>query len=330
MANPQVPTQPTTIVASPADDLVLPFRTDRSGVTGRLVRLGGLVDTILGRHDYPEAVSVALGEAIALTALLGTAGKFNGKLILQTKTDGPLGFLVADFQSATEALTGRLRGYAAFDAARTADLIADAPKDQGRLLGTGHMALTIDPGGHMDRHQGIVSLDAETLTTAAHTYFRQSEQLPTFIRLAVARHYSAAAKSWTWRAGGLMIQYVSPEGGLQASAPKDEDEGLLIGEREDDWQRTVMLAQTVQDHELLDPMLRPDRLLYRLFHEEGVRAREAVPLASYCSCSGDRVQALLKGFGTDELSDMREADGAVAVTCEFCTTTYRFNDDQLR
>ncbi len=178
-----------TAAAAIADDLVLPFRTEALGVTGRLVRLGGLVDQILSRHDYPQPVSEALGEAIALTGLLGSAIKFNGKLILQTKTDGPLGFLVVDFES-----PGRLRGYAAFDAARTAELGAITAKDQGRLLGSGHMALTIDPGGRMDRYQGVVGLAAEPLVAAARTYFRQSEQLPTFIRLAVARHYSAAGQ----------------------------------------------------------------------------------------------------------------------------------------
>jgi molecular chaperone Hsp33 len=307
------------------DNLVLPFRTDKSGVTGRLVRLGGLVDQVLSRHAYPEPVSTALGEAIALTALLGTALKFNGKLIVQTKSDGPLGFLVADYES-----PGRLRGYASFDADRTRELIAQTPKDQGRLLGTGHMALTIDPGGRMDRYQGIVSLEAEPLVKAAETYFRQSEQLPTFVRLAVARHYDAASKTWAWRAGGLMLQYVSPEGGIQkSSAATDEEEGRLIGEDEDDWQRVLILAGTVEDHELLDPTLSPERLLYRLFHEENVRAHDAMPLEGYCRCSSERVETLLKSFGADELSDMREADGQIAVTCEFCTTTYRFRDEQL-
>jgi molecular chaperone Hsp33 len=307
------------------DDLVLPFRTDRSGVTGRLVRLGGLVDQVLSRHAYPEPVSEVLGQAIALTALLGTALKFNGKLILQTKSEGPLGFLVADYES-----PGRLRGYASFDTERTAQVLREAPKDQGRLLGTGHMALTIDPGGRMDRHQGIVALEAEPLVNAAQTYFRQSEQLPTFIKLAVARHYIAAEKTWAWRAGGLMLQYVSPEGGIQSARSKaDEEEGRLIGEDVDDWQRMVALAATVEDHELLDPLLSPDRLLYRLFHEEGVRAHDAVPLEGYCQCSSSRVETLLKSFGAAELADMREDDGQIAVTCEFCTQTYRFREEQL-
>ena len=310
------------------DDLVLPFRTGGSGVTGRLVRLGPLVDQVLSRHAYPEPVSVALGQALALTALLGTALKFNGKLILQTKTDGPLGFLVADYESPNLQQPGRLRGYAAFDAERAATLAA---KDQGNLLGTGHMALTIDPGGHLDRYQGIVSMEGKPLTVAAHTYFRQSEQLPTFIRLAVARHYVAAEKMWAWRAGGLMLQYVSLEGGIpQAAAANVEEQDRLVGEDTDDWQRTVILAQTVEDHELLDPMLSPDQLLYRLFHEEGVRVHPSIPLDVYCQCSAERVETLLKSFGAGELADMREDDGAVAVTCEFCRSTYRFTDAQLR
>ena len=317
--DPQMPA-----AAGITDDLVLPFRTDTSGVTGRLVRLGPLVDQILSRHDYPEPVSDALGQAIALAALLGSAIKFNGKMILQTKSDGPMGFLVVDFES-----PGRLRGYAAFDAARTAELVATAPKDQGRLLGTGHMALTIDPGGRMDRYQGVVALATEPLVDAARTYFRQSEQLPTFLRLAVARHYDAADKTWTWRAGGLMLQYVSPEGGIAQPTPENEEAGQLFGEDTDDWQRAVILAGTVQDHELLDPTLSPDRLLYRLFHEEGVRTHDAIPLDGYCSCSATRVATLLKGFGAAELADMREDDGQIAVTCEFCTTTYRFAPGQF-
>lgn len=319
----QQPLNLTESIVAISDDLVLPFHTGQSGVSGRLIRLGPVVDEILKRHDYPEAVSVALGQAIALTALLGTALKFTGKLILQTKTDGPLGFLVADFEA-----PGRLRGYAAFDADRTAKLGAT---EQGALLGSGHMAMTIDPGGHLDRYQGIVSMEGRPLTVAAQTYFRQSEQLPTFIRLAVARHYIGAEKKWAWRAGGLMLQFVSPEGGIQrAPSADDEDQGGLVGEDTDDWQRTVVLAQTVEDHELLDPMLAPDRLLYRLFHEEGVRAHDALPLAGYCQCSAERVETLLKSFGPDELSDMREDDGAVAVTCEFCRSTYRFTDAQLK
>ena len=166
------------------DDLVLPFRTVKSDVVGRVVRLGPLVHAILSRHAYPEPVSYALGEALALTAMLGSALKSTAKLILQTKTDGPLDFLVADFEQ-----PGRVRGYANFDKADAELAGTKGRGDQGALLGTGHLAMTIDPGGGRDRYQGIVAIGREPLLTAAHEYFRQSEQLPTFIRLAVARHY---------------------------------------------------------------------------------------------------------------------------------------------
>lgn len=304
-----------------SDNIVLPFRTVRSGISGRIVRLGAVADTILGRHDYPEAVSRVLGEALALTALLGTALKFEGKLIVQTRTDGALNFLVTDFEA-----PGRLRGYASFDAERIAALAAaNDGLMPGALLGHGHLAMTIDPGGEMDRTQGIVPLNGDSLSEAALTYFRQSEQLPTFIRLAVARHY--AAGSWHWRAGGLLAQHVTPEGGQQrppAEIAAAEELGLVVGEDDDHWRRVAMLASTVEDHELLDPLLAPERLLYRLFHEEGVRVFEARPVEEHCRCSRQRVVSMLASFPPEDLADMREADGAIAVTCEFCNTTYRF------
>ena len=155
---------------------------------------------------YPEPVAQALGEAVALTAMLGTALKFDGKLIVQTKTDGILDFLVVNFEApGTRARLRALRQ----DALRARPQ-STARIDEGALLGSGHLAITIDPGEDMERYQGIVALEGGTLVDAAHTYFRQSEQLPTFMRLAVARHYRAGdgrgARRWHWRAGGLMIQ----------------------------------------------------------------------------------------------------------------------------
>ena len=180
----------------PADDLILPFQADQADVVGRLVKLGPVVDTILSRHDYPEPVSQLLGEAVALTALLGAALKFEGKFILQASTDGPVDLLVADYQ-----VPGQLRGYARFSADRVA-AIAGGDSETSQLLGQGHFAMTIDRGSEMERYQGVVPLEGESLTEAADTYFRQSEQLPTFIRLAVAKHYRAGqAERRTPRAG---------------------------------------------------------------------------------------------------------------------------------
>ncbi len=314
-----------------SDDMVLPFRTGRSGITGRLVRLGAVADTILKRHDYPAAISETLGEALALTAMLGSALKIDGKLIVQTKTDGILDLLVVNFES-----PGRLRAYASFDKERLERMAPDRGVDQGQLLGSGHLAMTIDPGDDMNRYQGIVALSGEPLTQAALTYFRQSEQLPTFIRLAVARHYAAASSEagdgggWRWRAGGILLQHLTQEGGKpRREAKSPEEEGWIAGEDDDNWQRARLLAATVEDHELLDPTLLPERLLYRLFHEEGVRAAWPRRMAAHCRCSRERVERFLRRFRAAELPDLHEDDGSITVTCEFCSTKYRFAPGEL-
>jgi molecular chaperone Hsp33 len=215
--------------------------------------------------------------------------------------------LVTDYQ-----VPGALRGDARFSAERVPAL---APGET--LLGEGHLAMTIDRGAEMERYQGVVPLEGESLTEAAHIYFRQSEQLPTFIKLAVARHYrpGEGGKNWTWRAGGLLVQKLTPEGGRG---------GRQRALAEEDWTRAKALAETVEDHELLDPTLSPDRLLYRLFHEEQVRAYRAVPLESYCSCSREHVEELLKRFSAEDLAEM-VVDGEVWVTCEFCNRRYNFD-----
>jgi len=296
----------------PADDLILPFQADQADVVGRLVKLGPVVDTILSRHDSPEPVSKLLGEAVALTALLGAALKFEGKFILQASTDGPVDLLVADYQ-----VPGGLRGYARFSPQRV-EAVGQGDSALSKLLGQGHFAMTIDRGSDTERYQGVVPLEGESLTEAADTYFRQSEQLPTYIRLAVAKHYRAghpSGRPWTWRAGGLLVQKLTREGG----------HGPTVGGfEEEDWMRARALAETVEDHELLDPLLPPDRLLYRLFHEEQVRAYRAIGLETYCSCSRERVEELLRRFTSEDLKDM-VVDGEVWVTCEFCNSRYRFD-----
>jgi molecular chaperone Hsp33 len=314
----------------PSDDLVLPFRTVKSDVIGRVIRLGPVVDAILSRHAYPEPVSHALGEALALTAMLGSALKTGAKLILQTKTDGPLDFLVVHFEQ-----PGQVRGYASFDKSDAGLAATKGRGDQGAMLGSGHLAMTIDPGGGRDSYQGIVAIASEPLLKAAHEYFRRSEQLPTFIRLAVARHYGppeggpgggmrGGPRAWHWRAGGLMIQQLPREGGTRSRLEGEAHDLSLEGEDDENWNRARHLAATVEDHELIDPMLAPERLLYRLFHEEGVRVVPATGLAEACRCSRERIEMYLQRFGPDELAELREPDGSLTVTCEFCSRKYRF------
>jgi len=299
------------------DDIILPFQADLAGASGRLVRLGSAVDEILRGHAYPEAVCKLLGEAVALTALLGASLKFDGKFIFQTKTDGPVSMLVADYRS-----SGTLRGYANIDAERIAALEKNGALSPEKLLGKGTLAMTIDRGPDMERYQGIVAIEGGDLNQAADAYFRQSEQLPTFIRVAVARHYSAQSEGqnqWHWRAGGLMLQHLTREGGHGARAlPSDED----------GWNRASILAATVEDSELVDPMLAPDRLLYRLFHDEQVRAFKSRSLAFHCGCSAGGVKTMLERFSADDIKDMVE-DGRIRVTCEFCNRHYDFDPGDI-
>ncbi len=305
------------------NDYVLPFQLEASGARGRLIRLGPVVDEILTRHAYPEQVLLLLGEAVTLTAMLGAALKFDGKFILQTQSDGPVSFLVVHYSS-----PGHVRGYASYNRDDIAGSVngAGAPKP---LLGDGHLAMTIDPGAGMERYQGIVGLAGNTLVDAAHEYFDQSEQIPTFIRIAVARQFTAGEGAnpgkWTWRAGGLMVQKLTREGGRQDSDDYSQPDAGSVDD--DGWRRAQALAATVEDHELLDPTLSPERLLYRLFHEEEVRAFQATPLDAQCNCTRERVETMLNQFSPEELDGMAQ-DDVITVTCEFCRTHYQFDADQ--
>lgn len=310
----------------PGDDIVIAFQTVQSSARGRIVRLGASADEVLTSHAYPEPVSRVLGEALALAAMLGSELKFDGKLILQTNTDGPLRVLVVNYLT-----SGSFRGYASFDAEAVEALQRAAGPDGVKpsdLIGNGYLALTIDPGEKMERYQGIVQIEGTSLSEAAREYFRASEQIASFIKLSVARVY--AAGQWRWRAGGLMVQHLTAEGGY---AVPDRDDGRDTGWEntpdDEHWRRVETLARTVEDHELTDPLLSPQRLLYRLFHEEGVRAAPAQRVEARCGCSREHVGVFIRRFKPDELADLRDPDGAVTVTCEFCGTPYKFAADEL-
>jgi len=299
------------------ENYVLPFQIESAGVRGRLVRLGPVVNDLLSRHDYPEPVSRLLGEAILLTVMLGASLKFDGRLTLQTSSDGPITFLVVQFRA-----PGEVRAYASYEEDSVAQAIETASESDPRLLGNGHLAMTIEPGEGMERYQGFVELEGENLVDAAHSYFRQSEQIPSLLRVAVAPQFlpgkSGESRGWAWRAGGLMIQKIGAEGGR-----KTIDRAHSEGDSEEDWNRASMLGATVEDHEILDPTLPAERLLVRLFHEEHVRAFPASGIRAFCQCSRERVEDLLRRFSSDRLEDMVQ-DGQISVTCEFCNTEYAF------
>lgn len=305
------------------DDLIQPFQIESHSLRGRLVRLGPAIDTILTRHDYPEPVAALLGEALALAALFADAMKFEGILTIQTKGDGPVGLLVADVTSA-----GDMRGYAGYDAARLAAALAgpvEAPVPM--LLGAGYLAFTVDQGVHTERYQGLVELTGATLADCAHHYFQQSEQLDAAIQLAAGR--VGVNGSAHWRAGGLMLQHLPPEGG-EGGGKAGHNWDLDAQADDDGWRESVALMGTLRGAELLKPGLTPNELLYRLFHEVGVRVFGPKALTESCRCSRERVANTLARLPRAEIEDCKEEEsGKVVVTCEFCSTSYRFDDADL-
>src|SRR5947208_545552 len=313
-----------------ADDTVQPFEVSALDLRGRVVRLGPAVDTILSGHDYPQPVAKLLGEAIGLGVLFGTALKFEGRVILQTETDGPVRMLVVDFMT-----PDKVRACARFDKDRVAEAIAAGAADAGSLLGHGHLAMTIDQGGEMSRYQGLVALNGGTLEDAAHEYFLRSEQIPTRVRLAVAEEFRAASggASHRWRAGGMLLQFVprAPERARVADLdPGDAPEGMIPHTIPEDeaWIEGRSLIETVEDVELIDPALSSERLLYRLFHERGVRVFRSIDLHAQCSCSRESVEAMLRSFPQSDRADMVE-NGVISVTCEFCSTNYVFEPAEV-
>jgi molecular chaperone Hsp33 len=303
--------------AVPVDDAIIPFEVNALDLRGRLVRLGPALDDILTKHDYPAPVGKLLGEAIVLATLLGSSLKFEGRFILQTQTDGPVSFMVVDFQA-----PDRLRAYARYDAARLKEA-----RDSGGLLGKGHLAMTIDQGPDMSRYQGLVALHGGSLEDAAHEYFLRSEQIPTKVRLAVGEELQGGGKH-RWRAGGVLVQFLpkAPERARQADLhPGDAPEGTAVHSvaEDDAWVEGQSLVGTIEDVELIDPDLSGERLLYRLFHERGVRVFKQLALQAQCSCSRDAVAAMLKSFAPEERAEMVQ-DEKVVVTCEFCSSVYQF------
>ncbi|WP_294640281.1 Hsp33 family molecular chaperone [uncultured Aureimonas sp.] len=313
------------------DDAVVPFAVEALDARGRAVQLGSMVDTILARHDYPEPAARLLAEMIVLTVLLGTSLKFDGKFIAQTQTDGPVDLLVVDF-----TMPSSVRAYARFDADRLAQAIEAKRVESAELLGNGVLALTIDQGAHMQRYQGIVELSGASLEAVAETYFRQSEQIPTTVRLAVARiarRQDGGGFSQGWRAGGLIAQFLpeAPERMRMADLPGgDAPEGAEVeAYAEDDaWTEVQALVGTVEPSELADPDVGVERLLFRLFHERGVRVFPATPVRDDCSCNREKIRGVLQGFSADDLAHSTQ-DGRIQVTCEFCGEAYEFSPDEF-
>jgi len=300
------------------DDLILPFQIEATALRGRLVRFNTAVDKIITQHGYPDAVASLLCEAVTLASLLAGALKYEGVFTLQTKGEGAVKLIVADVTSA-----GAVRGYAQYDADALAAAGTDGPPVP-RLLGNGYLAFTVDQGENTDRYQGIVALDGGTLAECAAHYFAQSEQIATGLKLAVKRgEPDADGKPGPWRAGGLMIQRLPAEGGEAGNPTPHAHEGDDEG-----WNRALSYLGSCTSAELTDPALPAEDLLYRLFHEDGVRAWPAHRLQALCRCSRERISRVLRSLPREEMTGL-EVDGKVTVDCEFCSTQYQFTPAQI-
>jgi molecular chaperone Hsp33 len=270
---------------------------------GRAARLGPVLDTVLSAHKYPPVIERLLAEALTLTALLGSLLKEpEGQMTLQAQTEaGIIDLLVCDYRG------GELRGYVRHDAARLAD--AGPNPSLFALFGKGYLAITFDQPVSKERYQGIVPLEGDSLAQAAQSYFAQSEQVPSLVRL------SAEKRDGHWFAGGLLFQHL-PEG-------EEGRERLHTQLDHPDWPHVAILAGSVKPEELTDPALPLDDLIWRLFHEEAeIRTFAPVRLTRGCRCDPAYVRSVIARFPEEEREAMVGDDGLIRVDCAFCSTSF--------
>lgn len=284
-------------------DVALPFMIETSGLRGRLVRMDDVVQNILESHAYPELVARLTAEVATLAVLLGSMLKYDGIFTLQTQSEGAVKMLVSDFTSA-----GDVRACA--KVGESADLARE------ELLGKGYMAFTVDQGAHTERYQGIVELKDNDLQKSIQAYFTQSEQIRTGIKLAVGQ------VDGRWRGAAIMLQDMPEEGGIPIAG-----EGGDVSVDEEHWRNAMILMESATDEELLT--LAPEEMLFRLFHEDGVRVFEPKPLQAKCRCSMEKVEGVLITLSPEDIAHIT-VDGKVRMTCEFCSREYQFDPADVK
>ena len=299
-----------------AGDHVQPFVLDVSQLRGRIVRLNQAVDKIVSCHAYPEPVARLLAEALSLTALLAGMLKFDGIFTLQIKGSHGVKLMVCDLTT-----QGHLRGYASFDAETITSLTENrdtaTPLSLTELCGTGYLAFTVDQKNAADRYQGIVELTGATLADAVRHYFHQSEQIKTGFEVAVGQFFTQSPVG-QWHAAAIMLQQIAIEGGVESDTPEPSSDVRI-----DNWRRTMLLMNTASQAEMLDPHLPVTDVLYRLFHEEGVRIFPPLPIIAKCRCSRKKIAPIIEPLPLDEKRELAE-NGKITVTCEFCNKHYHF------
>ncbi len=292
------------MTTSQADiDRTLGFTIASRHARGRIARIGPVLDVILGSHDYPRAIEKLLAEALVLTALLGALLKdADGQMTLQAQTEnGVVDLLVCDYRD------GQLRGYVRHDPTR----LAEAPADPSlfALFGKGYLAITFDQATSGERYQGIVPLEGGSLADAAQSYFAQSEQIPSLVRINVARDAQGHC------AGGLLMQHL-PEG-------EDGRERLHTRLDHPEWDHVAIMAGSLAADELLDRDLPLETIVWRLFGaEDEVRLLGGASLSRGCRCDVEHIRTVLGQFSADERAEMAGANGVIGVDCAFCSRVF--------
>lgn len=311
------------------DDVIQMFQLETTSLRGRMVRLGKVLDDVLSAHDYPDPIAHLVAETMTLTVLLSSMLKYDGIFTLQTKGDGPVSMLVADMISGGDS-AGDIRACATYDEERfqaareqlsALKATESAQNHLAQYLGKGYIAFTVDQGEHMERYQGIVELQGSSLIDCVQHYFNQSEQIKTGVKMAVGQR-EAEDGSAQWRAGGLMIQMMPEEGGVNAPEPA----GNLD---EDDWRRTMVLMDSASEDELLNKDLHSNILLRRLYHEDGVRVFAPMSVQKNCRCSADKARDVLSMLSADDLEYMKE-DDKIVMRCEFCSRAFEYDPDEFQ
>ncbi|MCK5424767.1 MAG: Hsp33 family molecular chaperone HslO [Emcibacter sp.] len=282
-------------------DSCLAFQIEGQDIKGRIIRLDKVLNEVLGNHNYSDEVKQQLGQAMALSAMLGSMMKFEGILTLQVKSDGMIRNLVSDFSTDGNG-AGVVRGYCGAD------------EDSSPLWGDGQLMITIDQGQYMDRYQGIVKLEGNSLKKSAEEYFQTSEQLPTHLMISCDK-----GADGRWTAAAIMIQHLARN---TADEIKDDSQ------KEDHWTTASILLSSIKTSELLDNGLSLQDLLLRLYHDSGVRVFTATEMNTGCRCSDKKLRTVLASFTPQELAECAE-DGVITMTCEFCTTDHKFELKKL-
>jgi molecular chaperone Hsp33 len=312
------------------DDTVLPFQLDASDIRGRVARLDGVLEQVLKQHDYPPVIEALVAEMALLTALIGQTMKLRWKLSLQVRGSGAARLIATDYYGPTDdGQPARIRAYASYDADR---LNHDA--EPFSHVGNGYFAILVDQGEGTTPYQGITPLAGGSLSACAQTYFAQSEQIPTRFALTYGRSQTPGEAAH-WRAGGVMLQHMPKASPFATGEGGSGEQGLLAAvdllsdDEGENWTRANILLDTVDDLELIGPIVTPTDLLVRLFHEEGPRVYDAQPITFGCTCSEDRVRQSLSIYSAKDIRTMTTDEGTVTADCQFCGAHYVFAPETL-